>query len=359
MSKCSIVRASVCALLILGARAEAQTQQAAASPIDDLLIRAQQAFNDLNYLRADSIARQVLAAGRTTQEQRTRAMLVIAAAYYPEEVPAQKRSDAIATLKQVVRTNLDVTFPQELTWPGLDSLLAEARRSTFGVTSSADSMQVAVGPTGAGEIRMRTSRPATYLVTVAPADGGAAIVTDSLVNVSSGAVRFATMRNDRPIFTSGDYEIVIVATDRESGDTATIRRLARITAPELSFSPIPVAMDSSRLMAERTSRYGWKGVIVGGLVGGGIFGLSSAMSADPAIKETVGPDSKGAGVAALAGIAVLTASFMDKGRQIPSAITANQQLRDDFGTAIRTAQAENANRIATYRTTIAIQPGAR
>src|SRR4051812_32064483 len=98
-------RVVLCASLLAAGRLGAQaSQQGSASPIDDLLLRAQQAFNDLNYLRADSIARQVLGAGgRITQPQRARALMVIAAAQYPEEVASQKRSDAVATLKQIVR----------------------------------------------------------------------------------------------------------------------------------------------------------------------------------------------------------------------------------------------------------------
>ena len=358
MSKCSILRASFCAIVLLSARAGAQAQQASSSPIDDLLIRAQQAFNDLNYLRADSIARQVLTAGRTTQDQRTRAMLVIAAAYFPEEVPAQKRANALATLKQVVRSSLDVTFPPELTWPGLDSLLAEAKQTTFGLAAVVKPEQSVVGPAGVAEIDVRASRPAVFRLTVSPAGGAAPTVADSGTGPEA-KLRIPTMRNDRPIFSTGDYDIVIIATDQLSGDTISARYTARITAPELTFAPIPLAMDSSRLIGERTGRYGWKGVVVGGLVAGGIFGFSSAMHADTSLKTAYGADSKGAGVAALAGLTVIAASYMDKGRQIPTAITANQRLRDDFGTAIRTAQAENANRIATHSTTIVIQGGAR
>src|SRR2546430_3558079 len=76
----------------------AQVQQQS-SPIDDLLKRAADAFNDLNYARADSLARQVLNIGaRITTPQRTRALLVIAAASYPEETSAQKRAVALQTL---------------------------------------------------------------------------------------------------------------------------------------------------------------------------------------------------------------------------------------------------------------------
>jgi hypothetical protein len=360
MKQSYIARVSLAVALMIGigARAGAQVQQAA-SPIDDLLTSAQAAFNDLNYARADSIARQVLNAGRTTFQQRQRAMQVIAAAYYPEEKPAQKRDESLAMLKQIVRGDIDVKFPVELTWPGFDSLVVEAKRTTFGVAISPAAEQSPVGPAGMAEIPLRANRPAVFRYSVSPVGGAAPIFRDSVTGTDE-KIRFPTMRNERPIFTTGDYEIVIVSTALAAGtDTITTRYSARITAPELTFAPIPVAIDSTRLISERSKRYGWKGVIVGGLVAGGIYGFSSALHADTTLKNAYGPDSKGMGVAVAAGAALIAASFMDKGRQIPGAIAANQRLRDDFGTAIRNAQAENANRIATYRTTIAIQAGAR
>src|SRR4051812_35863014 len=99
----TLARVVPLALALAATPLGAQVQQQATSPIDDLLKRAGDAFNDLLYARADSLARQVLAIGpRITTPQRTRALLVIAAASYPEEVSAQKRTVALSTLKQIV-----------------------------------------------------------------------------------------------------------------------------------------------------------------------------------------------------------------------------------------------------------------
>jgi hypothetical protein len=351
------LRVSLCASFLAAGPLAAQVQQgASSSPIDDLLLKAQQAFNDLNYLRADSIARQVLGAGgRITTTQRTRALLVIAAAYFPEEVPAQKRAEAVAALKQVVRNDIDVKIPAELTWSGLDSLLAETKRTTFGVSVSADTVQSVVGPSGQAQIRVRSNHPASFRLSIEPAGGGAPIVVDSLATTSAGVLTFPTMRNERPIFSTGEYEILISGTEAQSNDSATTRYIARITAPELTFARIPTTIDSSRLLAEHTGRYGGKGVVVGALVAGGIYAFSSVLRADTSLKRAFAADSKGAGVAAAAGAAIIMASFMDHGRPIPGAIAANQQLRTDLASSIRSTEAENAKRIATYTTTIAIQ----
>jgi hypothetical protein len=350
---------AVLTLLIAPKNGRAQVQQSSTgSPIDDLLTRAQQAFNDLNYLRADSLARQVLAAGRTNQDQRTRAMLVIAAAYFPEEVPAQKRDSAIAILKQALRADLDVKFPQDLTWAGLDSLLAQTRRTMFTVALSADSEQVAVGQQGAGVIGVRATRAAKFRITLTPAGGGARVYADSALGTSA-TMRFPTMRGERPAFSSGDYDVSIFATDSATGDTLTLHRLARIASPPLAFVAPPIAIDSSRLLAERAPRYGQRGLVVGGALALATYGFSNLLHADAAVKSTAGGDSKGLSVAAVAGLVVIGASYMDKGAPIPSAIASNRKLHDDLAAGIRDALAENIRRVAIYRVTITMTAGAR
>jgi hypothetical protein len=345
------------ALAMLPALSFAQTQQST-SVIDDLLTRAQNSLNDLQYTQAISFAKQVLDLGdRAPADKQERAMFIMAAANYPEGEPAaQRRSVALATFKQMVRTKLDLTIPQALRWAGLDSVLAEAKSTTFGLAAApVAAQQESVGPTGHIDFTARASRPSRFSLTIRGQQ------TSMLVADSTGAtqvtLRLPTMQNERPSLTSGEYEITITAVDA-TGDSVSSRFTANVTAPALTFATLPVAIDSSRIRAERTKRYGWKGIIVGGLVAGSIFSFSST-HADTTLKSKVGADSKGAGIAALAGVTIIAASFMDKGRSIPSAIVANQRLRDDLATSIRNAQAENANRIATHKTTFVITPGVR
>ena len=338
----------------------AQAQQGA-SVMDDILKQAENALNDLNYAGAQAFAKQVVDVGnKATSAQRTRALLVIAAANYPEGEPtAQHRDVALATFKQLVQSNFDVTLPQTLRWAGLDSVLADAKRTTFGVAMNAAAEQIVTGPAGMAELKVRASRPAAFRLSVSPVGNATPIVTDSLSGTADGTLHFPTMRNERPLFTTGDYDVVLQATDPQSGDTSSTRYIAHITAPELTFAKVPVTIDSSRIQAERTGRYGSKGVIVGALVGGGIFAFSNVVRADTMVKRLVPADSKGMGVAVGSAAAIILASYLDKGRQVPGAIAANEKLRTDLGASIRATEAENANRIATYRTTIAIQTGAR
>jgi hypothetical protein len=349
----AIVEVLPLALALAAAPLRAQLQQG--SPIDDLLKRAGDAFNDLNYTRADSLARQVLAIGaRITAAQRTRALLVIAAASYPEEVSAQRRAVALVTLKQIVRTNLALKLPQELTWAGLDSLVDEAKRTTFGLEVSGQTEQVVVGPQGTASLKVRGSRPGSYQLTIMPVSGGSAAIVDSLPTTTSGEFRFSAMRGERPVFTSGDWSVIVTGIDASRHDTVTVRYTARVDAPALEFVSIASKIDSSKLLPERTRRFGTKSIFPGLLVGGAAFALASTLRGEGNIKSKVGADSKGIAMGGVLALSTIAAGFADRGRSIPANIAANKAYGEAFRKSIVDLQAENRRRIAEYKTTLHI-----
>lgn len=357
--------AIVLAALLLGTRVSAQATTQSGAPgesLTDLLLKqAQTALDAFDRPNAEKFAKQVLEQMTTpTAAQKQRARVILANVYYPEEAPTErKRAQTLAVLKEAVRENFDLVLDRQLSWAGIDSIFAEAKATTFGLAASAVPQQEVVGPDGRGEFKARASRPAVFTLAIRSLNGAMSReITDS-TGGTEASLKFPTMVNDRPVFTTGEYEMVVTATDRVSGDKISSRYTATVNAPALAFVQQPSAIDSTRLSAERTKKYGWKGIIVGGLVAGSIYSFSTALHADTSFKTSVGPDSKGAGVAALAGLTLIAASYMDKGRQIPAAIGANQRLRDDLATGIRNAQTENASRIANHRTTITITSGAR
>lgn len=339
------------ALALAAAPIGAQVQQS--SPIDDLLKRAADAFNDLNYGRADSLARQVLAIGTTvTAAQRTRALVVMAAASYPEEASAQKRAVALQTLKQIVRTNLGLKLPQELTWAGLDSLVDEAKRTTFGIEVTGDTQQVLVGPDGSARLLVRGSRPGVFQLTIMPAAGGSAAIVDSTPTGMSGEFKFTGMRGERPLFSTGDYAVIVSGIDSTTRDTVTVRYTARVEAPSLDFMTVAAKMDSSKLLTERTGRFGKKSILPGVLVGGAAFALAAILRGEGIIKDSIGADSKGVAVGGVLALSTILAGFADKGRAIPANIAANKAYGQAFQKSVVDSQAENRRRIAQYKTTL-------
>ena len=334
-----------------------QVQQQSSSVVDDLLTRAQNSLDDLKYAQALALAKQVIDLGdRAPADRRERAMFIVAAANYPEGEPtAQHRDVALGIFRQMVRTKLDLAIPQTIRWAGLDSILAEAKATTFGLAATANPQQESVGPGGRIEFTARASRPAIFQLSITGPQTSA-VVADS-TGGTQGRLQIPTMRDDRPAFATGEYQFVLTAIDKASGDTISSRFTGTITSPALTFSTVPVAIDSSRFTPERTKKFGWKGIIVGGLVGGGMYAIANVMHTDTTLKKAIGPDPMGTGVAAAAGVTLIFASFLDKGRTIPGAILANQKVRDDFAASIRNAQAENANRIATYKTSFVLTSG--
>lgn len=340
----------------LGAQARQQ-----GSPIDDLLKRAMDAYNDLQYARADSLARQVLAVGsRITQDQRRHALMVVAAAAYPDDPSSQRRAVALATLKQLVRTNLGLKLPQEITWPGLDSLVAEARRTTFGVEVTADTAQDVVGPQGVARLHLRSSRPGVFHVTIMPPDGGSAAVVDSLSVAGEADFTFATMRNERPVFSTGAYSVIVTGVDAASNDTVTVRYEARVVAPPMEFANTALKVDSSRFLPERTKKFGYKSIFPALLVGGGAYALSAVVRAEGTnIRTKVAPDSKGMAVAGALTVSAILAGFLDRGRAIPANIAANRAYGAAVEKSIADAQTENRRRVADYKTVFYFNPEVR
>ena len=353
-------RALPLALVLAAAPALAQAQVQQSSVVEDLLKRAQDAYNDLKFSRADTLAQQVLAStGRVSQAQRLRAMVLIAAAAYPDDPEAQRRARALQYLREVIRISLDVQVPQELRWVGFDSVVEEARRTSFGMAVSPDSMQSLVGPAAMGRIAVRANRTGRYRMSIyqGPTPTGVAVATDSTLPGATGELRFPAMRNERPVFQTGDYTVVITGIDASGRDTLTQRFAMRVDAPALEFAQIPTTMDSTKLLPVRSPRYGMKAIVPAILAGGGAFALSSVLRGEGNIATEIAADSKGAAIAgAIAGVTIL-AGVMDRGRPLPANVAANKAFGEQFAKSITDAQAENRRRVAEYRTTVRIEGG--
>lgn len=118
------------ALLVAVAFAPLQSQTQAGSPVVDMMVRGRNALNDLRYAEADSIARRVLALGSLlTKQQTVDALQLRAAAAYPDEMAEQKQDTAIAIIRTLVGLGATQGMPQELSWPGLDSLYSFVARA--------------------------------------------------------------------------------------------------------------------------------------------------------------------------------------------------------------------------------------
>ena len=350
------VRALPLALIFAAASAGAQVQQS--SVVDDLLKRAQDAYNDLNFLRADTLANQVLSStGRITASQRTRAMVIVAAAAYPDDPPAQRRNVALTMLRSLVRMNLDVELPAELRWAGIDSLVDEAKRTSFGMAVTADSMQALVGPQGMGRIAVRSNRSGRYTMRIT--QSGATVAVDTATVGVTGELRFAGMQNEKPVFTTGEYQVAVTGIDASGRDTITVTRTMRVESSALQFVATAAKFDSTKLLPIRSPKFGAKAILPAIIAGGGAFALASVLRGEGKIATDVPGDSKGSAVGGAIAVGTLLAGFADRGRPLPANVAANKAFGEAFNKSIADAQAENRRRIAEHRTTVRIEQETR
>jgi hypothetical protein len=116
-------------VLAVAAPLSAQTQQGG-SPVTELMVRGRNALNDLRYREADSLARRVLLLGSLlSKQQQIDALQLVAAASYPDEQAEQRVDSAISAIKQLVGYGAAQGIPQEMSWPGLDSLFSFVARA--------------------------------------------------------------------------------------------------------------------------------------------------------------------------------------------------------------------------------------
>jgi len=333
--------------------------RAQSNPIDDVIKLAMDAYQDFKYPTADSIARKVLTMQSATSAQRARAQMVMAAAAYPEETAAQKLAVALATLKQLLKTNYDAKMPPELTWTGLDSLVEEARRTTFGVQVTGVTAQTTVGVEGVAKVHVKSNKPGLFRLIITAKTGSAVAIVDSISGTAEGDITFKTMRDEKPIFSTGDYTVMITAFEPGGrGDTVTTQFGLKADAPILEFAAVPAKMDSSKLLKERTGKFGAKAILPALLVGGAGFFISSQLHGEGRLAQG-SADSKGMGVAGGMFAVTLIAGFADHGRVIPENVAGNKAAGEAFQKSITDATTENRRRITEYKTVLTFDMGGR
>jgi hypothetical protein len=118
-------------LAALGLAVAVSSARAQTNPLDDMLVSAKKALEVLDYKKADSVSRSVLAFGTVlSKPQRTLALQILIGASFPEDKPNERQADtARVRIKELL--SLDPSaWDRNLTWDGLDSLRALVVRSS-------------------------------------------------------------------------------------------------------------------------------------------------------------------------------------------------------------------------------------
>jgi predicted YcjX-like family ATPase len=114
---------------LLGARTTAAQTQAG-SPVNDVLKRAKNALNDVNYKAADSLARLALGYGNLlSRDEQLQATQLRIAALYPEDTGDQHLDTAMTLIREMIAAGTQA-MPRDISWPGLDTVIARAVRAS-------------------------------------------------------------------------------------------------------------------------------------------------------------------------------------------------------------------------------------
>lgn len=333
---------------------------AAQNPTVDVLVRARMALNDLRYIDADSLARFVLDVfgSRLSHEQRVEALSIAAAARFPEPIlgAAQMPESALDALRQLVRIDPDIRLRDDIRWPGLDSLFRIARATTFAARLNPP-RDVALG---AGDQAVfadgMSTRRATWTAELLPLAGGAAVYRTDLDATQAPQLRIRVELNGgRPSIPTGAYQLRVIARDAESSDSMTWTYRAIVDAPAVELVPIPSTPDPTLFRAEIAPPARRRGIVLGVALGAISIAGVQALRGSGRLVESGAALSTSTAVGAVLAVAAGASGFLDKGTPIPGNVAYNARIRSDHEVAKRLAEAENAQRTAAFRTTIAFQ----
>jgi hypothetical protein len=327
------------------------------SAIDDLIYGARRALNDLEYARADSIARSLLAMGsRATPEQRVLGLQLLAAALYPEERAAQRLDSARRYVKELVRATPDAAVPSVISWPGLDSLVTAVRANTFAIWAAPAGRYELEGEDAEVRIEVTAARVAWFMLTATALGDGSSLLLDSAGPARSVTLRIPALTDDRPALPWGQYQLQVLGVDSLSGDAMELSFLATVETPPLLQHRIPSAPDSSLFRPERAAPRTFANLAVGAALGAATGLAASAFGGnDPVGSSTATGRAYIVGIGMSVGAVI--GALTDRGKPLPANIQYNATVRAAFEQRVEAVRAENAQRRAEYHATITLSGG--
>jgi hypothetical protein len=346
-----VTRRAFVLLALLGPVPAAAQQRTA---IEELIDGARRALNDLEYARADSIARSLLAMGsRATPAQRVVGLQLVAAALYPEERRAQRPDSARRYLTALVRATPDAAVPAAISWPGLDSMVTSVRATTFAVWAAPAAHYDLAGADAEARIEVSAARPAWFRLSATAIGDDNTIVLDSAGPARTATLRIPALADDHPVLPWGEYHLQILGVDTASGEPIELTYHASVEAPPLLLHRVAAAPDSSLFRPERAPRRPFLNTVLGLTLGAATAFAATAVGGSDDVSTGAGSNRAyvvGAGMTAGA----LIGALLDRGTPLPDNIAHNAAVRDAFEARMRGLRDENARRRTEYRATITL-----
>jgi hypothetical protein len=323
------------------------------SPTDSLAQVARQALNNLDYDRAGQVARVILQDEQATREARIEGLQILAAAFFPEEDGAQQPDSATKYMRSLLELAPGATMPSDISWPGLDAMLDATGRTVFFARATPEAEYVLHGVDAQAVIPVVATRAARFKLEI-KRPGAARMLVDSSGAATSTGLRFTVAEYNGVSMPGGDYEFWITATDSVTGRTVEMGFHAFVEAPPVGLVPIPVALDSSQLLPERTNRNRLRNTVIGiGLGAATGFIATAFRGSDPV--SNIGLDNRayvmGGGMTLGGIIGVLT----DRAAPVPANIAHNAQIRADHSEFVRLSRDQNDQRRLSYRAAVTVR----
>lgn len=327
------------------------------SPVEELLDRARNALNDLQYARADSMAREVVALGnRARRNHRVSALQIIAIARFPESEQERDSTMARVALSQLVKLDLDARIPREFAWSGLDELYEEVRRATYSISAVVKRDNPILGIDGVSTIRVRSNRPTRFVLQARVPASGETVVIDSVAAAVDTVLKLRVARDGRPILQSGEYQILVLGTDLRSSETVARRFEAVALVPTLDVAAVPRTVDLTKVQPERAAPQRVRGIVAGVLAGASAIAIGKTLRGSEPIKSSGATDGRATTLGVFIAVAVGAAAWFDRGEMLSDNIAANRRLMREFEENAARLVAENEQRKRDYRANISINP---
>jgi hypothetical protein len=328
------------------------------SPINDMLLQARDALNNLNYQKARETVHDVLTLGpRLKHAQELLACEIAAAAFYPEDSSARRPDSALVYLARVARFRPTGSLPTEITWSGLDSLLRVARQQIFGASAQPALQTTLTGVDPRPVFDVATSRPARWQLILVPADDSPPVVVDTLGLSTSGRLSMRAHTGREVVLHPGDHELRAMAVTADRGDTIVLRFTATATGAPPMLVDLPT-LETTKILPERASRAIAPGIFSGPVIGGATWAIAHYARAPKPLGAGTA-DSRATQIGVVVGLGSIVAGFLDPGRPLPDNIRANAQLRADYNKRMAEAVDENRKRVREFKMVLAIDSEAR
>ncbi len=323
------------------------------SNVDALLDRVAADINDLKYEQAIQRGQSLaISATAMTTTHRVRWRLLMAAAFFPEDVRLQHGDSALRHLDAAVLLQPDARYDPAMRWRGLDSLLARSRERTLGVALRPTGTQHADGGDAPARVTVIASHPTRFRLNLVDRATDETVHADT---ASGDSAVFAIPAHDgrRVILAPGTYDLEVTAID--AGRAArTVRHEVTVAGEAPSLEPEPVLAASS-LLPEFTPVPRRKALLTGLAFSGATLAIASMGRSSDALRDRFGTDARAYAISAGMLVGVTAVLWKQKGTPLPQNAIANATARSRHQRELDGVTARNSALLRKYRPQVRVK----